>query len=88
MWFQVYKLNFNSFKYQNIFISIGVIKKIFSSLPEPLIPFKFYDIFIKATDVITDEKELLLKLKKHISEFPEINRKVFAYMIYFLNDVS
>ncbi|KAI2802080.1 hypothetical protein BLOT_010272 [Blomia tropicalis] len=50
------------------------------SLPEPVIPYRFYDR-------VVENRSNFSNCKQVINDLPEINRKIFEYLIMFLKDL-
>jgi hypothetical protein len=63
----------------------SLLKLYLRQLPEPLIPFEFFDMFISAACVLDkDEEEGVQQLGKQLKLLPEENLKLLKYMCQFL----
>ncbi|KAM3935140.1 rho GTPase-activating protein 9 [Leptodactylus fuscus] len=81
------KLDLNSPDWEDIHVITGALKMFFRELPEPVIPFCFFDEFIAAVQV-TDVKEKVQLLKELVRNLPETNHDTLNYIICHLNSVK
>ncbi|XP_075706279.1 rho GTPase-activating protein 9 [Rhinoderma darwinii] len=80
------KLDLNSPDWEDIHVITGALKMFFRELPEPIIPFSFFDEFIAAVQ-ISDVDEKVQILKELVRNLPEPNHDTLTYMLCHLNSV-
>ncbi|XP_044143020.1 rho GTPase-activating protein 9 isoform X2 [Bufo gargarizans] len=80
------KLDLNSPDWEDIHVITGALKMFFRELPEPVIPFCFFDEFIAAVQM-TDVDEKVQILKELIRNLPEPNHDTLNYIVCHLNSV-
>ncbi|XP_040281671.1 rho GTPase-activating protein 9 isoform X2 [Bufo bufo] len=80
------KLDLNSPDWEDIHVITGALKMFFRELPEPVIPFCFFDEFIAAVQM-TDVDEKVQILKELIRNLPEPNHDTLNYIACHLNSV-
>ncbi|XP_069826474.1 rho GTPase-activating protein 9 isoform X2 [Dendropsophus ebraccatus] len=80
------KLDLNSPEWEDIHVITGAMKMFLRELPEPIIPFSFFDEFIAAVQ-IPDVDEKVQILQELVRNLPEPNHDTLNYIICHLNRV-
>ena len=65
-----------------------VLKLYFRELPNPLIPFKFYDSFVEVGKEQLTGTNYVNKISNELKNFPSENLKLLSYLLNFLNLVG
>ncbi|KAG8585610.1 hypothetical protein GDO81_005090 [Engystomops pustulosus] len=81
------KLDLNSSEWEDIHVITGALKMFFRELPEPIIPFSFFEEFILAVQ-IPDVEEKVQILKELVRNLPEPNHDTLDYIVSHLNSVA
>lgn len=68
-------------------IIAGLIKKMFTTMPEPLLLFKNYEDFTKIAHMNSSEKKVS-ELRKMLKSLPPLNYKTLVFMIDFIRKVA
>ncbi|KAM4796038.1 rho GTPase-activating protein 9 [Rhinophrynus dorsalis] len=80
------KLDLNSSEWEDIHVITGALKMFFRELPEPLIPYSFFDAFVSAVQ-IQDIEERIETINELVSVLPEPNHDTLKYITSHLRRV-
>jgi len=75
------------FQVKDANIIAGLIKKFFTSMPEPLFLFKNYEDFTKISHLTSAEKKIA-ELRRLIKSLPTLNYKTLVFMIDFIHKIA
>ena len=82
------ELNYEGiFQIKDANIVAGLIKKFFTSMPEPLILYKNYEEFTKIAHIAAAEKKIS-ELRRLIKGLPLLNYKTLVFMIDFIHKIA
>ncbi|XP_041097692.1 rho GTPase-activating protein 15 isoform X2 [Polyodon spathula] len=81
------KLNLDHSQWEDIHVITGALKMFFRELPEPLIPYSFFDEFVE-TVKMPDYTEKVDKLKLLVDNLPPANHDTMKYMFRHLKKVK
>ncbi|MGH0170501.1 UNVERIFIED_CONTAM: hypothetical protein FKN15_059221 [Acipenser sinensis] len=73
------KLNLDHSQWEDIHVITGALKLFFRELPEPLVPYSFFDEFVE-TVKMSDNTEKVAKLKLLVENLPPANHDTMKYM--------
>lgn len=65
----------------------GLLKQFLRELPEPLLTFNLYPLFLKANS-IDNEEGRLAEMKRLLGRLPKVNRDVFKQLLYLLQQIA
>ncbi|XP_043939550.1 rho GTPase-activating protein 9 isoform X2 [Protopterus annectens] len=80
------KLNLDSSEWEDIHVITGALKLFFRELPEPLIPFEFFEPFVEAVK-IPDYAQKVECIKELVNSLPLPNRGTMQYIFTHLRKV-
>ncbi|XP_058867448.1 rho GTPase-activating protein 15 isoform X4 [Acipenser ruthenus] len=81
------KLNLDHSQWEDIHVITGALKLFFRELPEPLVPYSFFDEFVE-TVKMSDNAEKVAKLKLLVENLPPANHDTMKYMFRHLKRVN
>ncbi|XP_016369357.1 rho GTPase-activating protein 15-like [Sinocyclocheilus rhinocerous] len=73
-------------QWEDIHVITGALKMFFRELPEPLFPFRFFDLFVEAIK-IKEPTQKVQALKKLIHQFPKPNHNTMKLLFHHLRRV-
>jgi hypothetical protein len=65
----------------------GLLKQFLRELPEPLLTFNLYPLFLKA-NTIDNEEARVAEMKRLVGLLPKVNRDVFKRVLYLLQQIA
>jgi len=75
--------------YEDVHTVASLLKLYLRELPEPVVPFVFYDSFRNAAKLYeTNQLEALDEFKRLLMQLPKVNFNVLKYLSRFLNEVQ
>ncbi|XP_056145714.1 rho GTPase-activating protein 15 [Lampris incognitus] len=80
------ELNLDSSQWEDVHVVTGALKMFFRELPEPLFPFRFFELFVAAIK-IKDSKEKVHAMKKLVHQLPKPNRDTIRHLFTHLQKV-
>lgn len=85
---EINKLNYESiFQIKDPNVVAGLIKKLFTNMPEPLLRYENYDGLMKV-GFMTVIEEKKTEIKKIIKSLPKLNYRTLGYMIDFIKKIE
>ncbi|XP_029282414.1 rho GTPase-activating protein 15 [Cottoperca gobio] len=79
-------LNLDHSQWEDIHVVTGALKMFFRELPEPLFPFRFFQLFVEAVK-IKESKHKVQAVKKLIQELPKPNQDTMKLLFKHLHGV-
>ncbi|XP_016325119.1 rho GTPase-activating protein 15-like [Sinocyclocheilus anshuiensis] len=80
------ELNLGDSQWEDIHVITGALKMFFRELPEPLFPFRFFDLFVEAIK-IREPTQKVQALKKLIHQAPKPNHNTIKLLFHHLRRV-
>uniref|UniRef100_W5KZY0 Rho GTPase-activating protein 15 n=1 Tax=Astyanax mexicanus TaxID=7994 RepID=W5KZY0_ASTMX len=79
-------LNLGDSQWEDIHVITGALKMFFRELPEPLFPFRFFDLFVEAIKT-KEQKQKIQSLKKLVHQLPKPNHNTMKLLFHHLQRV-
>ncbi|XP_027008251.1 rho GTPase-activating protein 15 isoform X1 [Tachysurus fulvidraco] len=80
------ELNLGDSQWEDIHVITGALKLFFRELPEPLFPFRFFDMFVDAIKN-KEQKQKVQALKKLVHQLPKPNHNTMKLLFHHLQRV-
>ncbi|XP_060785223.1 rho GTPase-activating protein 15 [Neoarius graeffei] len=80
------ELNLGDSQWEDIHVITGALKMFFRELPEPLFPFRFFEMFVEAIR-IKEHKQKVQALKKLVHQLPKPNHNTIKVLLHHLQRV-
>ncbi|KAM4608605.1 rho GTPase-activating protein 15 isoform 1-T1 [Polymixia lowei] len=80
------ELDLDSSQWEDIHVVTGALKMFFRELPEPLFPFRFFELFVEAIR-IKDPKQKVQAMKKLVHQLPKPNQDTMRVLFSHLQTI-
>ncbi|TSM60532.1 Rho GTPase-activating protein 15 [Bagarius yarrelli] len=80
------ELNLGDSQWEDIHVITGALKMFFRELPEPLFPFRFFEMFVEAIKH-KEHKQKIVALKKLVHQLPKPNQNTMKILFHHLQRV-
>ncbi|KAM3862086.1 rho GTPase-activating protein 15 [Diretmus argenteus] len=80
------ELNLDGSQWEDVHVVTGALKMFFRELPEPLFPFRFFELFVEAIKT-KDTKQKVQAMKKLVQQLPKPNQDTMTLLFSHLHKV-